>query len=378
MKLRRFCLLNKLVFIFLLFLILECVLFAYESLPYEDMQSYLIKNEAATLDLATRRAMLDAVKRSVSRFMASDKLIKAIQVLDGYLRKNIDQFIQTTTVVSKERRNEVWDADIRVIVNNKKLYDDLDKKGFIYKPRFFPKVLVIINETVDKRPSSSFYARKSIEEYIMNKGIDIVPSDEFAQVDFQKDKDRIVQYAQQMEAEIVILGNSTCSFKEKIDKGEKTNFLEPQFFFETTIELDVIRIDNDEIFLSRKGYASRSDRDRVEAIRKSIEQAATNCSENLYEEYYNKWQKEVLNQTDYQFILNDTNEEEINILVENLKRFDNTIEVYRRFYWHNVAVLNVDYSGDKGELLEYIKGIEYPAYKVFEPAQNIIDLYQTF
>ena len=378
MKFQRPYLLLKFVGVCLLFFLIQYFLFSYESLPKEDLKTYLIKEKAATVNLAVRRAMIDAVEKSVSRFMASEKLIKGIQLIDTYLRQNIDQYIQTHTVVSKERNNEIWEVDVRVIVNNKKLYDDLDKKGFIYKPRFFPKVLVIINETIDGSPSSNYYARKNIEQYIQNKGIDIVPADEFVQVDFNKEKDKIVQYAEQMEAEIVILGNATATFKEEIDKGKKTNFLDPQYLYDTNLKFYVIRIDNNELYVSKESFASRGDRDKESAVRKSIEQAATNCSENLYEDYYKKWQKEVLNQTDYQFILNDTNAQEIKVLKDNLKQFDKSMGIYPRFFWHNTAILNIDYKGDKDSLKEFINNTKHPAYKITEPAKNVLDFYQTF
>lgn len=378
MKFQHSHLLLKLIVISLFFLLIEQFLFCYDSLPQGDLQTYLIKEKAATVNLAVRRAMIDAVEKSVARFMASDKLIKAIHLIDSYLRQNLDQYIQTHTIVSQERNNDLWDVEVRVIVDIKKLYSDLDEKGFIYKPRFFPKVLVIINETIDGEPSSNYYARKTIEGYIQNKGMDIVSSEEFKQVDFSKDKDKIVQYAQQMEAEIVILGDATANFKQEIDKSKKTNFLDPQSLYDTNLKLDIIRIDNDEIYLSKDSFASRADRNKEDAIRKSIEQSATNCSENLYEDYYLKWQKEVLNQIDYQFILNDTNEQDLSVFIDNLKRFDNEIKIYPRFFWHNTAILNVDYKGEKKTLKEFINNMKHPAYKITEPTNNILDFYQTF
>jgi hypothetical protein len=351
---------------------------AQEMKPMQGENLIIVEREieAPTEKEAAEDAMRDAVQSCVGRVYFSDDLVIARALLTKYIDHYYEKFIYSKVVESKSQVGDKINLKLKIFVDYSKLLQDLEEKGFLFKPRARPFFLVFVSEVLDEAPATYDFGREAVrsawkditgqrepeaEIMIPPSNMDVSQSEHFFE--------EAIRVAQKNGVELIITGTSSSEREER-----KEYYYETYTFYKTTSHLKLIRVDNGKI-MGETTVASLAASEREnQAIQLSITRAARKAVSQLSEIYNAEWEHSVLNKGDYIFLFSGVTDEKLDLIKRHLSSLDSTAKVFIKSRYADVAVANFLYKGNRERLIFTLERLSYPRMHILREEGNRFEI----
>ncbi|MCX7050038.1 MAG: hypothetical protein NTX50_31710 [Candidatus Sumerlaeota bacterium] len=316
-----------------------------------------------------------AVHVATGRFYFGEEMFLARELLTKYLDSYAEQFIVSKDIISVHQAGELFSVRVRVNVLTDQLFNDLKIKHFVYKPKSFPFFYVFLSETMDGKKAAQPLGRQTIEGMIDAKGLarnktpllaPPIDADVLAKADVL---DEARRQAQKANVELLIVGSLAT---EKVD--EKTLYYKNQTYYESRIELALIRVDDGKPLETARSTVRITRAKAEEASNESIKLAAQDVAAKLLEFYSQNWAKTIHETAGWRLMITGASEDEGMSVGDRLKALHPSIKIYPRNFFGKVTVLNFEYEGDPKMLLLFLKREAMSHYRLIVHNDNRFEL----
>lgn len=343
-------------------------------------KTIVIEGRAAGTDLkardaAIRDALRAAVEQAVGVALASTSAVKDFQLLYDLIRTQATGYVRSYDIISERKENNEYYVKIRATVNSEKLQSDLLAKGLLYTLKEKPLIMVVISEKIDSVEQTSFNVGSKLESVLLQEGMELVDRSQIEQIKARdielnyQDPERAAALGKRYGADIVIIGEANADYADTQELLGSTID-----FYQTNVDVKVVRTDTGTILAVESVTVRKGTRGKVPAARFSLNEAGKELAKKLVPKIWERWRKEVYNQTDYQLIVNVKDHNRLSAFETSLKNLRGVEGVYRRLFLKNVAILNVDYAGNINELSRNILTLSAFKPEITAASQNRLEL----
>ncbi len=366
------------IFSALTFLLMSFLMSSYakEMTPLNKNLIMIIKNVAGEKEEQMKdEAALESVKECVGRVYFSENIIIARELLEKYINLNYKKFIYTIEVSRKSFSSGLTRLELKIFVDNEALLKDLNEKRFLYQPKLRPFFYVFLEEKLDGQTASYSTGATAINNAIKDRKERTITSslpNIMQNINILKDKEKMplaVETGQKNEIEVIVTGSSETNKVE-----QKDIYYDNYNFYETKIQLSLIRVDTGEILAETEsvGLAANIEADR--AIELSIIRAATEATSELMVSFRKNWENTILDKADYKIMFTGLQKPDLDVLGHTLLSLGDEVKMYLRSYYYNVAVINLTYKGEEKELIRFLETFPQPTLKIISVKDNKIEI----
>ena len=346
-------------------------------------------------DDLVREGCIRAVKSAIGRLYFTDSMLRAQTLLDPYLEQNLNRFIARRKVTTSEIRGGRRFIALDVIVNNEKIYADLNEKKFLYRPALRPLFYIFLSETYDDQPTPPVARRRLLEmiderqyRYLWEPGSDkpgvavsekqeVAVAPTLAEKDVSlspEDLQAACDVAQRSEVEVFITG----TVQTKTTKSEKV-YYDDYTFVETRCSLKIVRSDNGEVTASGETVSSAGHTDPAKSVAAAALGAVNEIAPGLFDSYFKQWAKMILRKADVRIMITGVDSDTLRMFRQILKGVAPGAEVYTRAAYADIAVVTVSWEGRADALVQVLRETFYPSFRIKEsgPGELILEVLPT-
>jgi hypothetical protein len=337
---------------------------------------YQYQLEGTSLDTIRADAKKRALATTVGTLYFEDRYIIAPELLDVYLERRIEDYISGVKVLNIDRGVGVLSCEVQVAVNKKKLERDLEEKRFFYKPKKRPYFHISLAESVDGVAAGTSPAREEVAQTLREllarpTPFQItVPS---PTLDVEANQEVLYQAlvaARRQGIELILTGTVEAE-KSDTERLYYTDFT----YFDSFINLKLIRVQDGEILREVQLTARAGDPDETKAGQLALSRAAGDATRKILENFFSEWRLMSLDEADYRIMVEDVSQEELDAFINRLTSIPPEEEmliegvtpepkVYKKSYVNDVAVLNFVFQGEAKRLRQTIEESRYPRFNI--------------
>jgi hypothetical protein len=329
------------------------------------------ESEEALVKEASVRAVLSAI----GRIYFSDLALRGQPLLEAYVGKRWMEFAVHQVNVSEVRGGRRF-VNLDVVVDCKKLYDDLHEKRFTYRPALRPVFYIFLSETYDEGKTAPVGRRRLLEtiqqreyRYLWaNDAEDFsVPPSQKQEVPIREplpdlDVSRTAEdlasacaEAQRNEVEVFVAG----TLETKTTRKGKLYFDE-YTFVETFCSLKLIRSDTGEVLASEEARMAAGHIDAAEAVAAATRAAVDKTAPGLFGVFDKQWGKTILRKANLRVMVFGANDDSLDLLKQVLTGIAPDLEIYTRSSYADVAVLTLSWKDQTRDLVDVLRHTQYP------------------
>jgi len=337
-----------------------------------------------------KEARARALRSAIGRIYFTDYMLRARSLLEAYVDRYSDNFVARQKVWTSEIRGGRRYMDIEVVVDCKKLYDDLNEKKFLYRPAFRPIFYLFLAETYNGQPVEDMFGRKhllqitNLREYRYlwqdhpSKANDpSIPASQKTEVDLitisahqdpttsATELAKACREAQRYEIEVFVAG----TIETKTVRNKEVYF-DNYTYVETRCTLSLVRSDTGEILSTVSTTVSAAHMDPEEARRMATADALDKLAPQLFGVFDKQWDKMILRKADLRIMVIGLNDVAVNVLRQLITGISPEAEIYTRCSFADVGVLTVTWNGKAQDLLHTLRLDGFPSVRMFYVEPN--------
>lgn len=331
---------------------------------------------------ALHEAFRSAIEHEVGVNVSSESISKNFQILDDNIYAHSEGFIEKWEVLSEKKTAHSMILKIKAWVQegrlNKRLFlNGLDVKK-IYSWIGEPRVLILMQEFIDGKPSQMGIAQTEIENVFMEKGINVfhgMQLEKIKQRDKElsfKDPQKAVILGQRLGVEMVVSGKCVANFSRAIKIGSFT-----QNFYSANTHIRAYSTSTGELLLSAN-YGNKKSAD-LSALGKSdaaviaIKNTINSSKFDILFKIVRNWYDGFSEPSAYYIIVENVDYEQLEALKIRFKDLSGVTKLTLRSFSNSVAELEIKYEGEPDGLIGEIIRAKMP-YKITGKEQNRITL----
>ncbi len=173
-------------------------------------------NALNTRDQALMAAQKNAVEKAVGVLVTGQMVISQARLIEDQVFSKTGGYLKAWDVLSEKENDGVHTTRIRARVKLGDVRKDLDALGMLIKTKKVgnPRVMVLIDEKVDGKPSDSKTVEIGLAKALLDKGYKVVDADQLAEIRAQEnvlkalngDLGQAADLAKRFGAEIALVG----------------------------------------------------------------------------------------------------------------------------------------------------------------------------
>jgi len=326
-------------------------------------------------DAAVHDALRNAVEQGVGVVLASTSAVKDFKLLNDLIITQTTGYVQSYELVEEGKEaGEYW-VKIKAVVSVGKLNNDLLAKGLIYALKEKPVVMVLIAEKIDGEDQTSSNVGTKLESTLLEADMTLVDKAQLEQIKARdiavnyKNPEKAAALGKRFGADIVIVGEANAE-----DAGSDVVYGETLYFYTANIDVKAVRTDTGTILAVDSYMAKKGAGGPKPAARAAFNTAGAKLAPQITNKLFDRWRKEVYNQTDYQLVVSAPSLQKLTAFETALKNISNIQNVYRRLFFNNIGILNVDYSGSATQLESDLNALQKPKVEITGTTQNRFDV----
>lgn len=341
----------------------------------ERLVSVELTSSAASEPEALQAAKVQAVMASAGRILLEDKLFRADELMQKYISNYAERFVQGVEVLDDRFIGGKTVLDARVFVDYQTLVTDLEEKKFLYSPAYKPMFTLFIEERLEGVRLDQPGAQQLLQNALQLEGlkpyggqileppttVDVAEEPVLLQAALVAAERRNIEY--------VISGTCRTDLRE-----QSQMYYDPFFFYDTVMEVQVVRVDTGEVFFETEARDAAASRDQAQAISTAIARASTSVAEDIEGAFRAFWPEVVQaapDRVDYEILLTATDEELTRIVSESFKRLGPETTIHLKKSFDRSAVLTLSTDAGRADVLEVIKSTSYPTLRIVgEPSDR--------
>lgn len=321
-------------------------------------------NSASALEAAKQEAVL----ASAGRVLLDGSLLLADELLEKYIQSYYNNFVIAAEVTRDQFVGSHAEIMANVYVDFARLKADLEEKKFLYVPAYKPQFLVFLSETLDGRPSAQGLAREALTGSFRANGLKpfqgIINNPPLT-FDVKTDEfifDSGIVAAQRNGIEVIVTGNARTRLRE-----QRKVYYDEFFFYDCDMTISFIRVDTKETLFEAEATGSASARDQADAIRTSIDRAASAIAADITADFGNFWPVVVQEEGQFEILLTGVDDELLRIVTQQLERMKGGTRVHLKKMFGTSAVVVIETEASKADLLEALAATPFPTLTTLNP-----------
>jgi len=367
---------------FFIFLLVEiAMLLSLQSLQAEGIetgQTISATGKGFSKDIALQNALRNAVEQGVGTIIGSETLVRnGILIKDKVLAKTTGYVRRYTILQERKTPEGEWEIKILANVNSEKIENDIVAIALLIDWLNYPRIMLLINEMVDGKPSSSWIATTSIEQVFLGKGLELIDATQARQnykdrlAEFSKNPSKVAVLAKGYGAEIVIVGEARSSFYEtSYLYGMRTHF------YNAILNLKAVRTADAKILASTNTTATWGSPSKQDASYKALRRAATQIAGKLLGQIMVAWRGQVYEQQEFKLVVHNVDAPTLSKIRSELKRNRNVKRVIESGFDLKIkmGILRVKFLGKSETLKEILMGMKSPYLTILSTGNRKIEV----
>lgn len=203
----------------------ESIMLTERPVRVVGMGAIIDNNTADARKIALRDAQRNAVEQILGTFVRSETKIENYQLLEDKIFSRAEGFIESFTVEEEGVEGTSYRVVIRAMIKVETLKDELRAIGIMLEEMGFPRIMLIVDETVKKNGEETVVDHPTlsaeIENRLLKKGFILVAKDYSDQLRRQERElmaeviasdQKAAEMALSYGAEVVVVGTNTIDY----------------------------------------------------------------------------------------------------------------------------------------------------------------------
>ena len=252
----------------------------------------------ATRDAAIQDALRNAVQQGVGMELGSATLTNNFMIVRDQILTKTSGYVSKFKVTKEQQVLGSWDVSVDAEVAQGALRNDLAAKQLLYAAKSKPRILVLLDERAEDKPSFEKTATFKIEETLIAQGFKVVEAEQLEEIrKAEAGQDRTPQELARIGfrfgADLILRGNVSAG-----KATERAVYGVQMFMVPVQFNARVVRTDNAEIVSSTTNRVQKGSRDAFSATQFGLEQGGAEIAKTLAQKLLDAWQNEVYNGVD--------------------------------------------------------------------------------
>jgi len=327
-------------------------------------------------------AFRTAIENAVGVQVSSNTIVKNAQILVDEIYTYSEGFIEDYEITNETTMADSLELEVKAWVQEGRLNKALFLNGLdvtkIYSWIGEPRVLIVMQEYIDGKPSTLQLTQTKLEGTFLEKGIKIFHERQLNRIKLRDkqlafdDVQQAVTLGQRLGAEIVLSGKCQANFSREVQIGQFK-----MIFYSANLHIRAYNTSTGEILLSAN-YAVDKKVDTsamgkfdaaTNAITSTINASKTNILYKIVRNWYDAFSKPAI----YQVIVKNIDYNRLAELKLKLRTFEGVRKVFERSYFNRLAQLEINYEGLQDQLANDLLNSKLP-FQIIGKEQNRIIL----
>lgn len=341
--------------------------------PLDDTRLvYSTSSQGTNAAAALETAKHEAVRASAGRVLLGGSLLIADELLEKYLASYYNQFVISAEITREDFVGSHAEINANVYVDYSRLKADLQEKKFLFTPAYKPQFLVFLSEQLDNRPTSQGLSRDALTASFRANGLKPfqgVITNPPLTFDVKTDDfifDSGIVAAQRNGIEVIVTGNARTTLRE-----QRKVYYDEFFFYDCEMKISFIRVDTRETLFEAEATGSASARDQADAIRTSIDRAASAIAAQITDDFGNFWPVVVQEEGKFEVLLTGVDDELLRVVTQQLERMKGGTRVHLKKKFATSAVIVIETEATREDLLEALAATPFPTLTTLNPTDKM-------
>jgi len=292
---------------------------------------------------AVRHAMRRAVERVAVKVYGESRTENYVTILDRVLARS-QGYVKGYKILNETFENGTTILKVRVTVSTRLVKDDWGEIQTALETAGKPRLLVFVEDFVDKKPSLRAVAENALTEYLSKKDFPLVDGEQLRAIEKRElkaaraagDNGRIARLSTQYKGEIALFGEAEADYG-----GTVTVAGVVVHQYNAQLDLRVIRTDTAQILGQINVTGKASTMNRARAARDALTDAARKAAKKFVKTILKKWRDESYGGAVVVVVVNDVGFSDLDGIIRQLKKRKGVASVTQRHYRGRSAELEV-------------------------------------
>jgi len=179
-------------------------------------------NKLATRQVSLSAAQKAAVEKAVGVLVTGQMVVSKARLIEDEIFSKTAGYLKSWEVLGEEEEGGIYRTRIKARVKLGDVRKDVDGLGLLIKTKKVgnPRVMVLIEESVDGQPSRAKTVETALAKQLLEKGYKVVDADQLAEIARQEDVVRAVrgdaeaaaELGRRFGAEVALVGTASAKF----------------------------------------------------------------------------------------------------------------------------------------------------------------------
>lgn len=309
---------------------------------------------------AVRHAMRRAVERVAVKVYGESRTENYVTILDRVLTRS-QGYVKGYKILKETVEDGNTVLKVRVNVSIRLVKDDWGVIQTALETAGKPRLLVFIEDVVDKKHSLRAVTENALTEYLSKKDFPLVDGEQVRAVEKRElkaaraagDHGRIARLGTQYKSEIALFGEAEAGYGGTVTVAGVTVHQ-----YSAQLDIRVIRTDTAQILgqINATGKASTMNRSR--AAKDALRDAAKKAGKKFVKTILKKWRDESYGGAAVILVINDVGFSDLDRVIAELKKRKGVVSVTQRHYRGGSAELEVTSKLTPRRLAQTMEALE--------------------
>lgn len=298
-------------------------------------------------DEAINRALRRAVEQGVGTLIDTESMTQNYQLLDDKVYSQVKGYVKSYEIISDNQgAGGAYKIKVEAVVALARLTKDLKGLNIIRERKANPRVMVLIQESVDGLEQPSELVQTAMEREFLSKAFPVVDKGQSQMI---KERDVALCYdnpnkaavlGREYGAEVIIVGQATCNLMES-----SRPYGVAVFAYSADITVKAIKTDTAAIMVSDSISASERGSGRMPTANKALGSAGKQLADKMMRQIVERWRSEVFNAVNVQIVVDNLVASDREIIKKDIQAIRGVQGVNARSFNKGVMVIDLTIDG---------------------------------
>jgi hypothetical protein len=187
-------------------------------------------NKLNTREMSLSSAQKNAIEKAVGVLVSGQMIVSQARLIEDQVYSKTAGYLKSWDVLSEREEDGIYKTKIRAKVKMGDMRKDLDGLGMMIKTKKVgnPRVMILVDEKVDGKPSESKTVETGLASQLLEKGYKVVDADQLAEIRNQEqalkalsgDLGEAAELGKRFGAEIALVGSIDAKLISGGGKGD--------------------------------------------------------------------------------------------------------------------------------------------------------------
>ncbi len=257
----------------------------------EGLANVIKGNLLATQESSLMAAQKAAVEKAVGVLVTGQMVVSQARLIEDQVFSKTAGYLKSWEILSREEEDGIYRTRIKASVKLGDVREDLDALGLLIRTKKVgnPRVMLLIEEKIDDRPSDSRTVETELARQLLDKGYKVVDMDQLAEIRNQQaivralrgDEAEAADLARRFGAEICLVGSAQASLFGSQDSGPAAGLLGDMVSYRGRLNFKAVKAASGQVVLADSREGAGMDLTKENAAVRCLSQLAAESGEML-------------------------------------------------------------------------------------------------